>query len=190
LSRSFSFEQQLNFTLRLFALLTVVELLNLVTGRQLNQLALVPREVDALGGILISPFLHGSLWHYTSNIVPICLFSFLVMQYGTSRFWKTTAFIFLTTGVLVWLLGRDAFHLGASGIVYGYFGFLLYAGFISRRPKLIFISLAVGFFYGGMIFGVLPMQSYISWESHLFGFISGLAAAKLFVDASTTQTMY
>lgn len=181
MSSKFSFEQQLNFALRLFALLTVIELLNLVTGRQLNQLALMPREVNALGGILISPFLHGSLLHYSSNIFPICLFSILVMQYGVSAFWKATGFIFLFTGILVWLLGRSATHLGASGIVYGYFGFLLYAGFISRRPKLIFISIAVGFFYGGLIFGVLPVRSYISWESHLFGFISGLAAAKLFV---------
>lgn len=188
MSNNYSFEQQLNFALRLFTLLTVIELLNLITGRQLNQLALVPRELEALGGIILSPFLHGSLWHYSSNIVPICLFSILVMQYGTSRFWKATAFIFLATGGLVWLLGRDAFHLGASGIVYGYFGFLLYAGFISRRPKLIFISLAVGFFYGGLIFGVLPLQSYISWESHLFGFLSGLAAAKIFVEPKTLQS--
>lgn len=181
MSSHYSFEQQLNFALRLFALLTVIELLNLVTGRQLNQLALVPRDLNALGGIFISPFLHGSLWHYSSNIVPICLFSVLVMQYGVRNFWKTTAFIFLVTGILVWLLGRDAFHLGASGIVYGFFGFLLYAGFLSRRPKLIIISIAVGFFYGGLIFGVLPVRSYISWESHLFGFLSGLTAAKLFV---------
>lgn len=188
MSSHYSFEQQLNFALRLFALLTVIELLNLVTGRQLNQLALVPRELDALGGILISPFLHGSIWHYTSNIIPICLFSVLVMQYGIGRFWKATAFIFVATGLLVWLMGRNAFHLGASGVVYGYFGFLLLAGFISRKPKLIFISLAVGFFYGGLIFGVLPLQRYISWESHLFGFLSGLAAAKLFVDRKTTVT--
>lgn len=183
LSNSFSFEQQLNFALRLFALLSAIELVNLLTGRQLNHLALVPREVDALGGIFISPFLHGSLLHYSSNIVPICLFSVLMMQYGVRSFWKATAFIFLLTGVLVWLLGRDAYHLGASGIVYGYFGFLVYAGFVSRKPKLIFISLAVGFFYGGMIFGILPMQRFISWESHLFGFLSGLAAAKIFVSA-------
>lgn len=182
-----SFEQQLNFALRLFTLLTVIELLNLVTGRQLNHLALIPRDLHALGGILISPFLHGSLWHYMSNIVPICVFSVLVMQYGGRCFAKVSVFILLITGALVWLLGRDAYHLGASGIVYGYFGFLLVAGFVSRKPKLIFISLAVGFFYGGMIFGVLPLQRFISWESHLFGFLSGIVAAKLFVNKTQSS---
>ena len=184
MSSRYSLEQQLNFTLRLFALLTVLELLNLVTGRQLNHLALVPRKLDALGGIFISPFMHGSLMHYASNIVPICLFSVLVMQYGRKTWWQASGFILIVTGLLVWLFGRNAYHLGASGMVYGYFGFLLFAGFISRSIKLIAISLLVGFFYGGLIFGVLPMRPYISWESHLFGFLVGIAAARLFVKKS------
>ncbi len=177
----YTFEQQLNLILKLFTLITAIELLNILMGRQLNHLALVPRELDRLYGIIISPFLHGSLWHYLSNIIPICLFSWLAMQYGRRCFVNTTLFVFLATGLLVWLFGRDAYHLGASGIVYGYFGFLLFAGFISGRIKLIMISLLVGFFYGGMIFGVLPMRAYVSWESHLFGFLAGLVAAKLFV---------
>lgn len=184
MSAHYSLEQQLNFTLRLFALLTVLELLNLVTGRQLNHLALIPRHIDALGGIFISPFLHGSLMHYTSNIIPVCLFSVLVMQYGRKVWWQSSAFILVFTGLLVWLLARDAYHLGASGIVYGYFGFLVFAGFISRRIKLMAISLLVGFFYGGLIFGVLPVHAYISWESHLFGFLTGIAAARIFVKRS------
>ena len=81
--------------------------------------------------------------------------------------------------MLVWLLGREALHLGASGLIYGYFGFLIFAGFISKRLKLIAISLLVSFFYGGMIFGVLPVAGFISWESHLFGFLIGVVAAKL-----------
>lgn len=166
-------------------LLTVIELINMFTGRQLNHLALVPREFDAIAGIFISPFLHGGLGHYLSNIVPICLFSILMLQYGTKTFVKSTIFILILSGLLVWLLGRNAHHLGASGMVYGYFGFLVYAGFISRRIKLIVISLLVGFFYGGLIFGVLPLRAWVSWESHLFGLICGLAAAKLFV--STTE---
>lgn len=181
MEKTASFEQQLNFALRLFVLLTVVELLNFISGRQLNYFALVPRELDQLLGIFISPFLHGSLMHFASNIVPICLFALLAMQYGPKCFWQVTGFIFVVSGSLVWILGRDAYHLGASGMVYGYFGFLLYAGFLSGKIKLILISLAVGFFYGGLIFGVLPMQRYISWESHLFGFLAGLAAAQLFV---------
>lgn len=169
----------------LFALLTLLELINLLTGRVLSQFAIYPRTIFGLSGIIVSPFIHGSIWHYVSNLVPVCLFSFLVLQYGRSRFIAVSLFIILLTGGLVWLLGRSSFHLGASGLIYGYFGFLLLAGFLSKRPKLILISLLVGFFYGGMIFGVLPIRSFISWESHLFGLISGLIAAKLWAKSST-----
>lgn len=178
---AFTFKQQTHITLRLFLLLTVTEAVNLFTGRILNQLAINPRDMDGLWGIVAAPLLHGNVWHYASNIVPLCLFSWLAMYYGRRSFWLASTWILLATGLLVWLFGRDAYHLGASGIVYGYFGFLLLAGFISGRFRLILLSLIVGFFYGGLIFGVLPVKAWISWESHLFGFIAGLMAAWLFV---------
>lgn len=181
---NFTMQQQMNMTIRLFLLLTVVEVINFLTGRQLNQFALVPREWDGLWGILTGPVLHGNVWHYSSNILPICLFCWLSMYYGKRCFYKATIWIVAVTGLLVWLLGREALHLGASGIVYGYFGFLLLAGFLSGRFRLMLVSLIVGFFFGGLIFGVLPVKAYISWESHLFGFIAGLMAAYLFVGQS------
>lgn len=174
--------QQLRFVASVFALLCAIEGLNLLTGRALNQFGLIPREVSALPGILLSPFLHGNLWHFFSNIVPICVFCFFMLQYGTRRFVVVTLFIIVATGLLVWLFGREARHVGISGLVYGYFAFLLLAGFLSRKPKLIVISLIVGFFYGGLIFGVLPSRPFVSWESHLFGFVAGLVAAKRWAD--------
>ena len=173
--------QLLKVVLILFVLLTVIEGINLFTGRFLNQFGNIPRHVDALPGIIIGPFLHGNILHYSSNIIPLCIFSFLMLQHGTKRFAYLSLWILLCTGVLVWVFGRQAIHIGMSGLLYGYFGYLLLAGFISRKPRLIFISLMVGFFYGGLIFGVLPTGPFISWESHLFGFISGLAGARLFV---------
>lgn len=176
----------LQIVLGLFALLTFLEVINLLTGRMLAQFSIYPRSIQGLIGIVVAPFIHGGLWHYLSNIIPVCLFGYLVLQYGRSRFLTVTSFIILITGSLVWLLGRPSFHLGASGLIYGYFGFLLLAGFLSKRPKMILISLLVAFFYGGMIFGVLPIRSFISWESHLFGLISGLVAAKLWARTETT----
>ncbi len=169
----------IQIVISLFAVITLLEVINLVSGRMLNQFAILPRETSHLSGIVISPFLHGSLWHYLSNIVPVCLFSYFLLQWGKPRYFTVSAFIIVVTGLLVWLLGRSAFHLGASGLIYGYFGFLLVAGFLSKKPRLILISIVVGFFYGGMIFGVLPLKSFISWESHLFGLLSGFAAAMI-----------
>lgn len=174
-----SYNKQLKGIFWLFLILAGIELINLLTGRILNQFGNLPRDLMSLPGIFIGPLLHGSLWHFTSNIIPLCIFTFLMLQHGTKRFWVVTFWIVFTTGLLVWLFARQAYHVGASGVIYGYFGYLILAGFLAKQLKLILISVLVGLFYGGMIFGILPARPYISWESHLFGFLSGLIAAKL-----------
>lgn len=179
--KTLNHKQQIRFVLGVFVLFSAIEVINLFTGRLLAQLGNIPRYVPGLKGIILGPFIHGSLQHYFSNIIPLCIFSYLMLQYGTKRYVQTTAWIVVITGLLVWLFGRSATHIGVSGVVYGYFGFLVLAGFLSGKFKLIIISLLVGFFYGGLIFGILPSSPFVSWESHLFGFISGLAAAKLWV---------
>jgi membrane associated rhomboid family serine protease len=178
-SIKFDSKQQFKLVLAIFLLLSAIEILNMLTGRTLNQFGNIPRVVSALPGILIGPFLHGGIGHFLSNIVPLCIFSFLMLQHGAKRFFMVTLWIIVLTGLLVWLFGRSATHVGISGVLYGYFAYLLLAGFLSGKPKLMIISLLVGFFYGGLIFGVLPSRPFVSWESHLFGFISGLIAARL-----------
>lgn len=159
------------------ALLTGIEVINLFTGRMLNQFSVIPREFSHLGYIFTSPWLHGSLSHFLSNILPFAVMSFLLLEFGLKRYLRVSGLLLLMTGLLVWLFAREARHIGASGILYGYFGYLLLAGFLSKRIWLALISVAVLFIYGGMIWGVLPSQPFISWESHLFGFISGLYLA-------------
>lgn len=185
-ARSLSTRQQFKFVVTLFIVFVVIELLNILTNRSLNQFGNIPRHVVSLPGIFISPFLHGSVMHFLSNILPLCIFSFFMLQYGTKRFLSASLFIILVTGLLVWILGRSAVHVGVSGVVYGYFGFLILAGFLSGQVKLIGISLLVGFFYGGLIFGVLPTRPFVSWESHLFGFVAGLLAARIWAKPKIT----
>lgn len=172
-------QRQLRIVLILFVVLVCIEILNIVSGRTLNYLGTYPRYLEGLRGIVLSPFLHGSIAHFTSNIIPLCIFTFLLLEYGLKRYIKVTLFIIFFTGILVWLFARPAMHVGASGVIYGYLGFLLLAGFLSGKFKLMIISLLIGFFYGGLVLGVLPSRPFVSWESHLFGFISGLIAAKL-----------
>ena len=168
---------QLKHVAYLFVLLLIIEVVNLSTGRLLNQFSIIPRELGALPFIFTAPLLHASLQHFLSNIFTLCIFAFLLMQFGHRQFVITTGLLIIGTGLLVWLFGRHAFHLGASGVIYGYFGFLVLAGFLSKKISLMLISIAVAFFYGTMVWGVLPSQPYISWESHLFGFIVGLLIA-------------
>lgn len=184
IGRASNTKQQIRFVLAIFLLFSAIEVINLLTGRILNQLGTIPRYVPGLRGIVLGPFLHGSLQHYFSNIIPLCIFSYLLLQYGLKRYLQLTVWIMLITGLLVWLFARPATHIGASGVIYGYFGYLVLAGFLSGKFKLMIISVLVAFFYGGLILGVLPSAPFVSWESHLFGFIAGLAGAKLWAKPS------
>jgi len=157
--------------------LIAVELINILTGRWLNQFSLIPRELGHLPYMFTSPFLHATFAHFSSNFIPLLVFTFLLMQFSFKRYVHVTFWLFIIIGLLVWIFAREARHVGASGIIYGYFGYLLFAGILSKKIGLIFISLAVGFFYGGMVFGVLPSGPFVSWESHFFGFIAGLGLA-------------
>lgn len=172
-----TFKQQLRIVMIFMAILALIEVVNLFTFRSLVHLGISPRNVSSLPFILTAPFIHGSIWHFISNIIPLGIFSFLLLQHGRTRFYRVTITCILLTGICVWLFARSANHVGASGLIYSYFGYLLFAGIISREFKLIVISVVVGFVYGGMVFGVLPLNTYVSWESHLFGLLSGILCA-------------
>jgi membrane associated rhomboid family serine protease len=102
----------------------------------------------------------------------------LVLLYGRKEFFSVTIAIMLLSGAAVWLIGRASYHVGASGLVFGYFGYLLAKGWYDRKFSSITIAIAVALLYGGMIWGIFPTNLYISWEAHLFGFLSGILIAK------------
>ena len=170
-------KKRAHVVLVIISLLFIIEIINSLTGRSLGQFGIYPRQLHSLPGIFTAPFIHGSLVHLLSNAIPLAIFSFLLLIHGTKRFVLVNLWIMIVGGGLVWMLGRNAMHIGASGMLYGYFGYLLIAGFLSRQFKLLLISLFVMLGYGGMIWGVLPSRPYISWESHLFGALAGIAAA-------------
>ncbi len=168
---------RINIILAVISLLFAVEVLNIATGRSLNTFGIVPRQLYSLPGILAAPFIHGSFTHFLSNVLPLAVFSFLLMVHGFLRYLLVSLWVIIAGGVLVWLLGREAMHIGASGVIYGYFAYLIVAGFLAKKFKLLLISLFVMLGYGGMIWGVLPTTPYVSWEGHLFGVVAGVLAA-------------
>lgn len=172
-------KQNIKVLLWIMASFALIELLNILTGRALNQLGIMPRHVESLWGVLFGPWLHANVSHFLSNFVALALFSLLVLDYGLKRYLLVCATVILVGGLCVWLFARNALHVGASGLVYGLFAFLLLAGFLSREFFKIVIAMLVLALYGGLLFGIFPSQPFISWESHLFGFIAGLLAARL-----------
>lgn len=163
------------------ALIWILEIIDLFFLRgALNAYGIRPHTISGLRGILFAPFLHGGLGHLIANTIPFLILGWFVMLRDLSDFFVVTAITMLISGLGVWVFGSPyTVHIGASGLIFGYFGFLLLRGYFERSVLSIIISLTVGLLYGGMIWGVLPSQFGISWQGHLFGFIGGGLAARL-----------
>ena len=167
------------------ALMWLVEILDsFAFDSGLQAHGIEPRQVDGLEGVVLAPLLHGGWAHLISNSVPFLVLGALVMTYGLSRWIKATGFITIVAGLATWLLARSGNHIGASILVFGYFGFLLGMAWFERSVKSIGIAVLVAVIYGGLIWGVIPTNSGVSWEGHLFGTIAGVAAAGLLTDRS------
>lgn len=139
-----------------------------------------PRSISGLWGLFTMPFLHGNLPHLIGNTVPFVVLGWLVLARSMARFVLVTLLGMLLGGLGVWLVGAsNSVHVGASGLVFTYFGHTLLAGWFERKLGSIVLSVLVFFSYGTLILGVLPGQCGVSWEGHLFGFAAGGASAWL-----------
>ena len=143
----------------------------------LQQFGLIPRSTSGLLGIFLSPFLHGSLSHIINNSISFSIFAIIFALLEGNKMFIKVLLMLLIGGSLTWLMGRHGNHIGASGLIFSFFGYLLLAGWFSRQIKYILVSIGLIFFYSGMILGVLPSSPDISWEGHLFGFIAGIIVA-------------
>lgn len=166
----------------------VVSITNLALGGSLNSLAIQPRSIAGLPGIVAAPFLHGGLGHLACNTAPLLFLGALVSLRGVATFWLTTAMVIAIGGLSVWLLGRNALHLGASGLVFGYFGYLVARGWFERRPGAIALAVITVCLYSGLVWGILPVSQTVSWEGHLFGMLAGGLTAYLQVAMATRRT--
>ena len=144
----------------------------------LDRLGIQPRNLVGLRGIIFAPFLHGGFGHLIANTIPFITLGWLTMIQETSDFYVVSILAAIIGGIGVWLFaGAGSIHIGASILIYGYLGFLLFRGFFQKNLPSILVSVIVFFLYGGLIFGVLPSQMGVSWQGHLFGFIGGIIAA-------------
>jgi membrane associated rhomboid family serine protease len=147
-----------------------------------------PRRVDGLEGVILAPLLHDGWAHIISNSIPFLVMGALVMTYGLRRWTTATVFITVTGGLATWLFARSGNHIGASILVFGYFGFLLGMAWFERSIKSIGIAVVVAVIYGGLIWGALPTDSGVSWEGHFFGGVAGVVAAGLIAGRTPAGT--
>jgi membrane associated rhomboid family serine protease len=156
-----------------------INIFNWVIGSKLNYyFGIYPRNLFGLIGIPISPLLHQNFTHLFFNTIPLFVLGLaLLASEGTLNFCWITLVIVVLGGLAVWLVARKAMHIGASGLISGYFGFIMISAY--KAPGLITILLAVvaAYYFGGIFLGLFPGKKTISWESHLFGFLAGIACA-------------
>jgi membrane associated rhomboid family serine protease len=139
--------------------------------------SLHPRHFSGLLGIITAPLLHAGWQHLIGNTIPLIVLGFLLFNSYKTIAGKIFWLSYLLNGILLWFFARDAFHLGASGVVYALASFLLFSGLIRRHPQLAMISFLVIFLYGSMVWGVFPFDPQVSWEAHLYGGLTGLILA-------------
>ena len=152
---------------------------NLVTDGALIQYGVIPRPTTGLRGILFAPFIHGSLNHLVTNSLPFLVLGWLVILRNARHFIPVTLLSMLGAGLMAWLVGAPgSVHVGASGVVFGYLGFLMLSGWFARSFASIALSIGVTVAWGGLVFGVMPGQPGISWQAHLGGFLGGVLAAR------------
>ena len=155
-----------------------------------TKVGILPRNLSGLKGVLFSPFIHSDTNHLFNNSIPLfVLLSFLIYFYR-SVYIKVLFFGGLLSGLLTWVIAREAFHIGASGIVYLLFSFVFFSGIIKKQFQLVAVSLIVIFLYGSMIWYVFPIKEGISWEGHLSGFVVGVIFAYIFKQKGIVKEEY
>lgn len=149
-------------------------------GISFRELGVYPQELPGLVGVFFAPFIHGSFEHLASNTLPLLILgTVLLYGYPRSRYYAIAA-IWLVSGLGVWLLGREAWHVGASGLTHGMFFYLLLSSILRRDKRSIALMMIAFFMYGGMVMTIFPREEHISFEYHLFGAVTGAICAFLF----------
>lgn len=143
----------------------------------LGVFGILPRQLTGLIGILTAPLLHGNIWHLTSNTMPMLVLGTILYLFYDRVANPVFLSCYFITNALVWLFARSSYHIGASGLIYGLASFMVFMGFFRQDIRSIVISIAVILFYGGLIYGILPTGTRVSWESHLIGAVVGLVCA-------------
>jgi len=161
----------------LVAIMWAMQLLSYKLNADFGSLGIFPRTLSGLKGIVLAHFVHGGWEHIMSNTPAVLVLGSMMLYFYPSISKAAIVFIALLTGILVWIFARPSFHIGASGLVYGFAFFLFFSAIFRKDTRSLVISLFVILFYGGIVWGLLPHDPHISWEAHLAGALSGTLLA-------------
>ncbi|MCF8714037.1 rhomboid family intramembrane serine protease [Joostella atrarenae] len=162
----------------------------LTFGFDFTHYGVYPRTLSGLRGVVLSPFIHSSVEHLYSNTLPLMILSSALFYFYNKISWKVLLLGVLLSGFFTWLIGRPAYHIGASGLIYVLVSFIFFKGIFAKNRRLIALSLVTVFVYGSMFWFIFPVENKISWEGHLSGFLVGLFLAIIFKSEVLRKEKY
>ncbi|POY35455.1 rhomboid family intramembrane serine protease [Solitalea longa] len=151
---------------------------------------IIPRKVEGIIGIFTAPFIHADNPHLLSNSFPLLITGTMLWYFFKELALKVIVGVYLLSGISVWLFGRPAIHIGASGVVYGLTSFLFFSGLFRRDPRLLGLSFLVVFLYGSLFWGLFPFVHEVSWESHIAGGIAGVLFGFLYKNKGPQRRVF
>jgi membrane associated rhomboid family serine protease len=172
-------------------LMWIVKIIEVLFETDFSGLGIYPLSLKGMPGIIFSPFIHADFTHLFNNSLPFFLLSIALFYFYSEVALKVFLWTYFLTGILVWFGGREAYHIGASGLVYGLASFLFFSGIIRKYYRLVALSLLVVFLYGQLVWGIFPgVYKNVSWESHMLGFFSGIILAIWFRKEGPQMPVY
>ncbi|MFD2551820.1 rhomboid family intramembrane serine protease [Bizionia sediminis] len=159
-------------------------------GMDFTKFGIFPQKLWGLRGVIFSPFIHSGIAHLYHNTIPLFVLTAALFYFYKQMAWKVLFFGIMLSGLLTWSIGRPAYHIGASGLIYVLVSFLFFKGILTKHYRLIALSLLVIFLYGSMIWYVLPIKEGVSWEGHLSGLLVGISFAFIFNKQIPKQAKY
>jgi len=169
----------------------LVKLIEVLFELDFSGFGIHPLSFDGIAGIILSPFIHADFGHLFNNTLPLFLLATALFFFYSEIALKVFVLTWILSGLLVWIGGREAWHIGASGVVYGLASFLFFSGIIRKYFRLVALSLLIVFLYGSMVWGLIPgMYKNVSWESHMLGFFVGIALAIFYRKEGPQEPVY
>ena len=187
------FFKSLLFPLLILFSMWMVKFLEFIFNLNFVEFGVYPLKITGLLGTITAPFIHENFQHLISNSVPFFLLSLALFYFYKGIAGRVLTLIWIINGVCVWLSGREAYHIGASGVVYGLAAFLFFSGILRKDTRLAAITLVIAFFYGSMVWGIFPdffPGKNISYESHLWGLLTGLVFAVYYRKSGPARPVY
>ena len=164
----------LKFSAIVLIIIWSVKIFEIVFDFDFTEYGVLPRKFNGLIGILFSPLIHSDVNHLLSNSLPVIILCLLIFNFYSQIAKKIFIYLYLISGLWLWCIGRESFHIGASGLIYAMASFLFFSGILRKNSQLSAVALLVIFIYGGLFWGLFPIHKSVSWEGHLTGFIAGI----------------